>query len=162
VELLRATCPGKRLLLVLHKRRLKEADALAPAGAAFLEGLRRAGELYTTPYGSNDDWYWLYATVAARGAGLLVSNDELRDHIFQLLRPKHFLKWKQRHIARYGFAHAGGAAGYLPHLSLPRPYTACVQELEASGAWMLPAAAGERWLCVRPVAADGASAGGAA
>lgn len=40
--------------------------------------------------------YWLYATVRARDGGLLVSNDELRDHIWSLLRPKHFLKWKVR------------------------------------------------------------------
>ena len=32
----------------------------------------------------------------ARDGGLLVSNDELRDHIWSLLRPKHFLKWKVR------------------------------------------------------------------
>ncbi len=50
--------------------------------------------------GSNDDWYWLYASVAARSNGLLVSNDEMRDHIWNLLRPKHFLKWKDRHVAR--------------------------------------------------------------
>ena len=32
--------------------------------------------------------------------GLLVSNDEMRDHIFRLLAPKYFLKWKQRHLVR--------------------------------------------------------------
>jgi len=26
-----------------------------------------------------------------------VSNDEMRDHIFQLLAPRYFLRWKQRH-----------------------------------------------------------------
>ncbi len=40
--------------------------------------------------------YWLYASIKARRQGLLVSNDELRDHIFSLLRPRHFLKWKVR------------------------------------------------------------------
>lgn len=34
-------------------------------------------------------------------AGWLVSNDEMRDHIFQLLGPKYFYKWKQRHQLRY-------------------------------------------------------------
>ena len=28
---------------------------------------------------------------------MIVSNDEMRDHIFQMLAPKFFLKWKQRH-----------------------------------------------------------------
>ena len=33
----------------------------------------------------------------------------MRDHIFQLLAPKFFLKWKQRHQVRrsHGFVHLG-------------------------------------------------------
>ena len=27
--------------------------------------------------------------------------DEMRDHLFQLLRPKYFRKWKQRHQVYY-------------------------------------------------------------
>lgn len=63
VELLRVTHPDKRLLVMLHKRRLKDPDSLTPHNAAFLDQLRRDRCLYLTPYGSNDDWYWLYATV---------------------------------------------------------------------------------------------------
>ena len=37
----------------------------------------------------------MYAAVKAGREGLLVSNDEMRDHIFQLLAPKFFHKWKQ-------------------------------------------------------------------
>ena len=32
--------------------------------------------------------YWLYAAIAAGEDGLLVSNDEMRDHTFQLLAPR--------------------------------------------------------------------------
>ena len=32
---------------------------------------------------------------------LLASCDEMRDHVFQLLRPKYFRKWKQRHQVYY-------------------------------------------------------------
>ena len=39
--------------------------------------------------------YWMYAVVAAGPQGVLLSNDEMRDHIFQLLAPKFFYKWKQ-------------------------------------------------------------------
>lgn len=41
--------------------------------------------------------YWMYAAVAAGHKGFMVSNDEMRDHIFQLLAPRYFHKWKQRH-----------------------------------------------------------------
>ena len=37
------------------------------------------------------------AHAGAGHAGLLLSNDEMRDHIFSLLAPKYFHKWKQRH-----------------------------------------------------------------
>lgn len=32
---------------------------------------------------------------------LMVSCDEMRDHLFQLLAPKYFKKWKQRHQVYY-------------------------------------------------------------
>ena len=61
----------------------------------------RADELFTTPGGSNDDWYWLYAAVTAGPEGKLITNDELRDHVFQMLpAPRLFYKWKERHQAR--------------------------------------------------------------
>ncbi len=42
------------------------------------------------------------------GAGpdaLVVSCDEMRDHLFQMLAPKYFAKWKQRHQVHYRRAH---------------------------------------------------------
>ena len=41
--------------------------------------------------------YWMYAAVKAGPNGLLISNDQMRDHLFQLLAPRFFQKWKQRH-----------------------------------------------------------------
>lgn len=29
--------------------------------------------------------------------------DEMRDHLFQLLRPKYFKRWKQRHQVYYKY-----------------------------------------------------------
>ena len=46
--------------------------------------------------------YWMYAAVKAGPEGLLISNDEMRDHMFQLLAPRFFHKWKQRHQASVG------------------------------------------------------------
>ena len=39
--------------------------------------------------------YWLYAAVRCKS--LLVTNDEMRDHIFELLGNDFFPKWKERH-----------------------------------------------------------------
>lgn len=49
--------------------------------------------------------YWMYAAVKAGPKGLLISNDEMRDHMFQLLAPRFFHKWKQRHQASSVFCH---------------------------------------------------------
>lgn len=89
----------------------------------------------------------MYAAVMARSRGMLISNDELRDHIWSLLRPKHFLKWKAGHITHYSFP---GPDTY-PTLLLPPSFTSCIQRLEESGAWMFPSTEEGRWLCVRPV-----------
>ncbi len=59
-------------------------QARAPAAQELLRQLTEAGSFYATPAGSNDDWYWIYASVTAGERGLLVSNDEMRDHIFQV------------------------------------------------------------------------------
>jgi len=45
----------------------------------------------------------MYAAVKAGPKGLLISNDEMRDHMFQLLAPRFFHKWKQRHQASFNF-----------------------------------------------------------
>lgn len=50
---------------VLHQSRLKAGPANEPTAAAFLDKLRRQKQLYSAPFGSNDDWYWLYAAVQA-------------------------------------------------------------------------------------------------
>lgn len=77
-------------------------------------------ELYTTPAGSNDDWYWLHAAVTAGSGGILVTNDELRDHVFQMLpSPRLFYKWKERHQVRGGRGGVGWAASE-PHRSASR------------------------------------------
>ncbi|KAG2423996.1 hypothetical protein HXX76_014822 [Chlamydomonas incerta] len=104
-DMLRRRFPAKRILVMLHRNRLKDPEANTPAVQAFLARLRGSKAFTYTPPGANDDWFWLYACVRAKRRGLLVSNDLLRDHIFSLLRPKHFLKWKQRHIARYTYTH---------------------------------------------------------
>ncbi|XP_038987008.1 proteinaceous RNase P 2-like, partial [Phoenix dactylifera] len=85
---------GRWPLIILHNKR---ALALMenPSNRQILEKWRAEGALYTTPTGSNDDWYWLYAAVKLKC--LLVTNDEMRDHIFELLGRSIFPKWKEHH-----------------------------------------------------------------
>jgi proteinaceous RNase P len=107
-------------------------------------------ELWLAPFGSNDDWFWLYGAAARGERGVLISNDLMRDHIFELLRPRFFLKWRRHHQWKYDVRRDehGVLAG---ELFQPPVFSTCVQQLPESGAWMLPLGDG-RWLCAQPVA----------
>ncbi|RVW44276.1 Proteinaceous RNase P 3 [Vitis vinifera] len=89
----------KRPLVILHNKRFRKLSENASNRKLLQEWLTQ-GVLYTTPNGSNDDWYWLYAAVKLKC--LLVTNDEMRDHIFELLGSSFFLKWKERHQMSLG------------------------------------------------------------
>ncbi|GAB4833636.1 Proteinaceous RNase P 1, chloroplastic/mitochondrial, variant 3 [Ancistrocladus abbreviatus] len=96
VKQLQDLSPSKKLpLVVLHRSRVYGGPAQHPNNKKLLESWRKSGALYATPCGSNDDWYWLYAAV--RSKCLLVTNDEMRDHLFQLLGNGFFPRWKEKH-----------------------------------------------------------------
>ncbi|KAL4179849.1 hypothetical protein AMTRI_Chr13g122180 [Amborella trichopoda] len=145
VNRLREMSPTKKLpLIVLHGRRVKGGPADSPNNKKLIESWRKAGVLYTTPPGSNDDWYWLYAAV--RFKCLLVTNDEMRDHLFELLGTSFFPRWKERHQVRLTVSKNG------PVFHMPPPYSIVIQESER-GSWHVPTLVGDdietprKWLC---------------
>ncbi|KAH9293648.1 hypothetical protein KI387_041150 [Taxus chinensis] len=89
--------------------------------------------------------YWLYAAV--RFKCLLVTNDEMRDHLFELLGNSFFPIWKERHQVR--FSGSKRSLGF----HMPPPYSIVIQESE-SGSWHIPIVGGDDietprdWLCV--------------
>lgn len=132
---------GKTVLLVLHQKHIDKArQSRDPAVAAVCEYIKPY--LYVPLRGTNDDWYWLYA--AAVGKSLAVTNDQMRDHNFQMLSPKHFLKWKERHQAFYNFV---GPYRGVPKVYLPPKYSACIQQALDGSAWYFPQQGATKWLC---------------
>uniref|UniRef100_A0ACD5XE78 Uncharacterized protein n=1 Tax=Avena sativa TaxID=4498 RepID=A0ACD5XE78_AVESA len=136
---------GKWPLVILHNKRIAKLME-NPSNRHLIETWRANGALYTSPSGSNDDWYWLYAAIGLNC--LLVTNDEMRDHIFELLGSSSFFyKWKQRHRVKYTF-NKGKAV-----LMMPPPYSSEIQESE-TGSWHVPIeekSGDERartWLCI--------------
>ena len=55
------------VLQVLHKGRTQAPVARKPESQKVLKQLQDAHEIYLAPFGSNDDWYWIYAAVKAGG-----------------------------------------------------------------------------------------------
>jgi len=65
-EAVAAANPGRRMLLIFHQRRLWEIEQYHPGYVPWINSLKRDRALFATPAGSNDDWYWLYASVKAQ------------------------------------------------------------------------------------------------
>uniref|UniRef100_A0A5B7BWT7 ribonuclease P n=1 Tax=Davidia involucrata TaxID=16924 RepID=A0A5B7BWT7_DAVIN len=145
VNQLRQMSPSKRLpLIVLHKSRVTGGPAQNPNNMKLLESWKKSGALYATPPGSNDDWYWLYAAISCKC--LLVTNDEMRDHLFQLLGTSFFPRWKEKHQVRLTLSRRG------PTFHMPPPYSIVIQESEQGG-WHVPTVTGDdletprQWVC---------------
>ncbi len=76
-------------IIILHARHLHPAiDSTEEYDQAqtILGEWRKAGYLYATPKGFNDDWFWMYASIKYQC--YIITNDEMRDHYFQLLSPR--------------------------------------------------------------------------
>jgi len=92
----------KKILLVLHERHFDQR--LMPNWARPLkEKWTKSGILYCSPTGSNDDWFWMHAALWSGRGAMVVSNDEMRDHHFQWMAYRSFLRWKERHQVRFSF-----------------------------------------------------------
>ncbi|KAF8397852.1 hypothetical protein HHK36_016777 [Tetracentron sinense] len=128
-------------LVILHHRRFLSLME-NPSNRKMLEEWKAQGALYTTPNGSNDDWYWLYAAVKFKC--LLVTDDEMRDHIFELLGSNFFLRWKERHQVRYSFMKCSLGLQMPPSYSLVIQARSCghpvevLANLEAPEAYQTP------------------------
>ncbi|OVA03593.1 Ribonuclease Zc3h12a-like [Macleaya cordata] len=131
-------------LVILHNKRFRSLTA-SHSNRKILDEWKAQGALYTTPNGSNDDWYWLYAAIKLKC--LLVTNDEMRDHIFEFLGSSFFLKWKERHQVRYTFLKCN------LRLQMPPSYSLVIQESE-KGSWHVPIEGGfsdeasRTWFCI--------------
>ena len=91
---------GFKPLLMLHCRHLMHNTV--PSDCVHLvQSWRRENLIYETPAKCNDDWFWLYLAVKLQCK--VVTNDEMRDHHFQMLSPRSFARWKERHQIRFNF-----------------------------------------------------------
>lgn len=100
-SVLRQFPPGQALI-VLHSRHLNRVPS--PEAQSMVDAWKREGCLYASPHGMNDDWFWMH--IALQTKALVVTNDEMRDHHFQMLGQRQFSRWKDRRQVRFDFADA--------------------------------------------------------
>ncbi|KVI10955.1 proteinaceous RNase P 1, chloroplastic/mitochondrial [Cynara cardunculus var. scolymus] len=144
----RKLSPSNRLpLVILHSGRVRGQHTGNPRNKTALQQWNESGALYVTPQGSNDDWYWLYAAISSKC--LLVTNDEMRDHLFELLGTNFFPRWKEKHQVRLSLTSNG------LQFHMPPPYSIVIQESER-GRWHIPTVCRDdletnrQWVCAQP------------
>lgn len=149
VNLTRKLSPSKRLpLVILHSGRVKGQHNGNLKNKMTLQHWKESHALYVTPQGSNDDWYWLYAAISSKC--LLVTNDEMRDHLFALLGTSFFPRWKEKHQVRLSVSRDG------LKFHMPPPYSIVIQESEL-GSWHIPTVIGDdietrrQWVCANRI-----------
>lgn len=132
---------GKRVLIVLHKRRTSD-EQVPVQHRDMVASWASSNIMFNCLPGNNDDWYWLYAAVKLGGRTLAVTNDEMRDHHFQMIHNKAFVRWKERHQAHYLIN------DFRWKLSEPSVYSARPQRI--GDTWHFPSsdASSDAWLCV--------------
>ena len=131
-------------VLVLPRKHAR-ASRLSGDARRLVDAWRREPHLLTTvPPGSDDDWYWMLASlsVASRGCDFAVSNDAARDHHFMHLAPLPFQRWKRRHVLRFAFRRDAAGAPAAFALDEPPTFSAELQRLETAShvAWLAPLA----------------------
>jgi Protein-only RNase P len=123
-------------VLVFLNARHVSRPLMPPSAEPLVASWRAMNVLYTTPRGMNDDWFWLHAALVKRS--LVVTNDEMRDHHFQMLAQRGFLRWKDSHQVHFHFGaweanDDGGGAGQQQRrtveLTYPDPYSRRMQRV---------------------------------
>jgi pentatricopeptide repeat protein len=117
----------KKVLLVLHERHFSRK--LLPVWAEpIVQKWKATGVLFQAPSGMNDDWFWLHAALWSGRSTLVVTNDEMRDHHFQMLAPRSFLRWKERHQIHFAFGAWNGKQRPV-ELVYPAKYSRRIQRV---------------------------------
>lgn len=94
---------GKKVLVFMHERHFSRK--LMPCWAErIVQRWDQDGVLFRTPHGSNDDWFWMHTALWCGRGTMVLSNDEMRDHHFQMLAHRQFLRWKERHQVHFSFS----------------------------------------------------------
>lgn len=141
----------KRPLVILHNYHIRHLKRFQPQQLAVLDELQANRMLYYVQQGSNDDWYWLYASLR-RPHCFLLSNDQMRDHLFQAEHEEQLLrKYREETQITYRFV-LNAEKKQMLKLYFPKPYSTCIQEFRNGfhlpvGKMELSTVHVDRWFC---------------
>jgi hypothetical protein len=86
----------------LNKSRFKDLEIFLEKNKnIFKDRENFLNSIYLTPIGINDDLFWIYASLF-NDKSLILTNDEMKDHIFYINNDI-INKWKKNKIINYTF-----------------------------------------------------------
>lgn len=126
---------GKKPLIIIHRRHRDhlEKNISDSSKVAEIRKILGSMEIYFTPYGMNDDLFFIWAAMNTEKS-FIVSNDNLRDHIFKI-DDDNLKSWLKRTVVKYDTVEK-------PNLILetkfefPEEITFCAQFVD--GHWFVP------------------------
>ena len=95
----------KKVLIFLHRKHIVTLEK----NDSIYKKWKKTKSIYFTPFKSNDDIYWLYYFLHSKidtKCSLLITNDNMSDHIFQLLDREQFSRLKNSTILNYDFVNS--------------------------------------------------------
>ena len=96
----------------------------------------------------NDDWFFLYGSVYKDNCKV-VTNDQLRDHIFKIsekeIHEDLLKKWIERRLINYSFNYEEYKSSDSLKLKFPSKYSTRIQKIENK--WYLPLN-NKKWIMV--------------
>ncbi|CAM9587721.1 unnamed protein product [Chrysoparadoxa australica] len=105
--------------------------------ASIIRKWRRDGVLYECNHGTDDDWYWIYASVARDDAmPLVITNDKMRDHKEPLIVNRHQQPFKSWYYSQVVSLKNEGYDGLF--LEPPRRYSPVIQQAGDTKKWHIP------------------------
>ena len=164
VSKLKADHPNERILVILpysYSQKVVPNSILNFAGRRvtylsdedleIVDKLQRENMLYVTPPGSDDDWYWIYATVneERKSPSYVITNDLMRDHRLAFLEPRAFFRWRSNQVIHFEFNKAAVFDQPDPEIYLipPENFPREIQRTE-NKRWHIPCVNKKSWMCL--------------
>ena len=134
---------GSRPLIILHQRHYDYLDKSGMSSKEIKEVREIYQEwdkdVYLTPYKMNDDWFFIYGSIY-KDKTKVVTNDQLRDHIFKIsehdLYQDILKKWIERRVINYKFKFKDYKNLNTLKLIFPNKFSVRIQKID--DVWYLP------------------------
>jgi mitochondrial ribonuclease P protein 3 len=118
----------KSILLIIHTQ--FESNMMSREFQPLLQSWIDHDYIYRTPPGMNDDWFWFHTALFSGPQTYIITNDEMRDHQFQMLTPRSFLRWKDRQQIHFTFGEWQSPNQRHVILYYPKRYSRRIQRVQ--------------------------------